>query len=775
VTADRARSANVAGAIRPSSGEEREAADDSACEPRTTDRSTPPALAELRNVARGAIDLESSGERREAKEQGVTMLGKLRLNVRAKLYAGFGAVIALMVVASVVGITGLRSMGSAADLLFEESFETEVTVGELQANMLLMREKILEYPLAPVERRSEQAQRMAELETEIDHNIAELEAHSGLTEVQREELVTVRSSIGDWYAARDKGVIGNADNGDVAASGNAALYGVGGQAFASAFETMAEFGVATGETAHASLAGAQGTASNSTRLLVGVVIFAVVTAAAIAFWLARGISQGVGKMRVAAAGIAGGDLEQDVEVTSKDEIGELAGSMRDMVEYLGEMAGAAQQIADGDLTAEVRPRSERDKLGTAFAAMIANLRGLIGATGQTAEELVRSKDQLGESAEQAAQAAQATQEVAKTTGQVAEGTSEQARGVQEIHQSVGQLQQAIEQVAQGAQEQAQSVEEATGVGRQVATAADGLAQSAEQAASGAHQAAETAQNGAQMVQDTISGIGRIKETIDQASDEIARLGERSQEIGKIVAVIEDIAAQTNLLALNAAIEAARAGEQGRGFAVVADEVRQLAERVASATKEIADLIGGVQTGVDASVKAMEEGATEMDSGAEVAARAGESLEQILAAAQGVATQIAEMAESSQGLRSSGGEMSELLERIRGVVEQASAATEEMQATATTVGDSVGMIAGVAESNSAATEEVSAAAEEMTAQVEEVSASAHELGRMAEELRDQVGRFRLPEQAQIHPLPTRGTTEGTSAPAPGNDEYWAPTG
>jgi len=173
---------------------------------------------------------------------------------------------------------------------------------------------------------------------------------------------------------------------------------------------------------------------------------------------------------------------------------------------------------------------------------------------------------------------------------------------------------------------------------------------------------------------------------------------------------------------------------------------------------------------------MEEGATEMDSGAEVAARAGESLEQILAAAQGVATQIAEMAEGSKGLSVSGTEMSGLLERIRGVVEQASAATEEMQATATTVGDSVGMIAGVAESNSAATEEVSAAAEEMTAQVEEVSASAHELGRMAEELRDQVGRFRLPEQAQIHTLPGSGTLDATEgASAPGSDEYWAPTG
>lgn len=270
-----------------------------------------------------------------------------------------------------------------------------------------------------------------------------------------------------------------------------------------------------------------------------------------------------------------------------------------------------------------------------------------------------------------------------------------------------------------------------------------------------------------MVQNAIDGMARIKSTVEVASAEITRLGERSAEIGKIVSVIDDIAAQTNLLALNAAIEAARAGEQGRGFAVVADEVRQLAERVATATKEIADLIEGVRTGVGSSVKAMSEGATEMEAGSRVAAEAGLALQQILAAVDQVNAQIEQIAAGSQELKASSDEMVNVITSIRAVVDQNTAATEEMQATAAMVSDSISAIAGVAEENSAATEQVSAAAEEMTAQVEEVTAAAHSVGAMADDLRIQVAAFKLSNDgtrpATVSTMSAGAQTEG-NAPA-----------
>ena len=408
---------------------------------------------------------------------------------------------------------------------------------------------------------------------------------------------------------------------------------------------------------------------------------------------------------------------------------------------VNEATAVLEKMAANDLTARVLGdyRGDHAKIKDALNTALDNLTELVTQIGGAVQGLTIAKEQLAQSSDQASQA---SQQVATTTSQLAQGTSQQAASAQEVNQAVEQLSQAIEQVAKGSQAQSQAVEGVSGLANKVAQAADQTAESSQGAAEGARRAAEAAQNGAGMVQNTIDGMARIKSTVEAASEEISRSGERSAEIGKIVSVIQDIAAQTNLLALNAAIEAARAGEQGRGFAVVADEVRQLAERVAKATKEIADLIGGVQETVQRSVKAMEEGATEVDAGTKVAAEAGGALQQILAAVDNVNGQIEQIAAASQELKASGTEMAEEVGSIRNVVEQNTAATEQMQASAGQVSQSVAAIAGVAEENSSATEEVSASAEEMNAQVEEVTAATHSLGEMAESLQSQVAQFRL---------------------------------
>ena len=497
-------------------------------------------------------------------------------------------------------------------------------------------------------------------------------------------------------------------------------------------------------------------------MIVAVILLAV--AAAIAYWLARGIAGGVRKMALAAQGIAQGNLEQDISVSSDDEVGDMAVAFAEMLEYLNEMANAANRIAEGDLgtkvtpksdrdalgnafvrmqdyisstaetaeaiasgdlTVDVKPKSKQDVLGNAFSAMVGRLRETMGQVRGTADALANAKDELARSAEQAAIA---TGEVATTTSQVAEGSSQQATSVQETSRGLAQLDEAATKL----QEQAE---------QEVAEAAERMAANAQEAIDGAAQAEEKATEGAKMVQRTVDGIARIKVSLDSAAEEVAGLGDRSQEIGKIVAVIEDIAAQTNLLALNAAIEAARAGEQGRGFAVVADEVRQLAERVAAATKEIAELIGGVQTGVDGTVKAMQEGAEEMDAGT-AAAEAGQALQQILASVSAVTEQIEGLTGGSQELKAVGQEMAGLLADISDGVEQNSAAAEQMQATADTVTQGLSGIASVAEENSAATEQVSASSEHMSAQVSEVATATDALGTLSEELLQQVSQFKI---------------------------------
>lgn len=220
------------------------------------------------------------------------------------------------------------------------------------------------------------------------------------------------------------------------------------------------------------------------------------------------------------------------------------------------------------------------------------------------------------------------------------------------------------------------------------------------------------------------------------------MGQRSDQIGAIVEAIDDIASQTNLLALNAAIEAARAGEHGKGFAVVADEVRKLAEKSAGATKEIGGLIKAIQQTVAEAVQAMNDSTREVDLGVERANEAGAALSNILDASETVNQQVESIAVAAQEMHSATEALTNAMDSVSAVVEENTASTEEMSASSSQFSLAIENIASISEENSAATEEVNAAAEEMSAQVEEVTASAQALNNMAMDLQQMVTRFKL---------------------------------
>jgi methyl-accepting chemotaxis protein len=325
---------------------------------------------------------------------------------------------------------------------------------------------------------------------------------------------------------------------------------------------------------------------------------------------------------------------------------------------------------------------------------------------------------------------------------VARGTSEQSSSLQQTAGSVEQLSAAIDQIAEGSQEQAKGIEEATDIVKKVSTSITQVSGNAKAGADVWESTAMSAREGARMTHDTVAGMGRVKKAMDVVSERVTDLGERSGEIGKIVATIDDIAAQTNLLALNAAIEAARAGEQGRGFAVVADEVRKLAERSSAATKEIADLVSGIQVGVREAVNAMEQGSKEVEAGYKLATDAGGALDDILTRSQSVGRQVEQISMAAQELQGLGTGMDEAIDHINRIVEQNAAATEQMAKSSGAVSRSVEATASVAEENSAASQEVSASVEEMSAQVEETLAAAQSLSDMSEQMERAVSVFNV---------------------------------
>jgi twitching motility protein PilJ len=295
-------------------------------------------------------------------------------------------------------------------------------------------------------------------------------------------------------------------------------------------------------------------------------------------------------------------------------------------------------LADGDLTVQVTVTEDitgaiADSINYALEA----LRGLVATINDTAVQV-----------DAAARQTQAT------TTHLAEASVNQSKQINTASQSITEMAKSIEQVSANA----------------------------ERSAKVAAQSVEIAHKGGQAVRRTIDGMNSIRETIQETSKRIKRLGESSQEIGDIVELINDIAEQTNILALNAAIQASMAGEAGRGFAVVADEVQRLAERSANATRQIEALVKTIQTDTNEAVISMEQSTAGVVGGAQLAENAGSALDEIEKVANHIATLVQSISNAARQQAQTAGEVSRTMNVIREITAQT---TEGTNATAVSVG------------------------------------------------------------------------------------------
>jgi methyl-accepting chemotaxis protein len=455
--------------------------------------------------------------------------------------------------------------------------------------------------------------------------------------------------------------------------------------------------------------------------------------------IARGITKPITLMANTANRLAQGDIDHTLEYTSNDEYGHLADSFRQMISYQKEMTDVAVVISNGDLTSTILLKSDKDALGNAFKRMVESLRKSVGQVAESATALNNASAQLASASEQTGEA---TGQIATTIQQVAKGIAQEADSITHTAHSVEQMGRAIDGVAKGAQEQAKAISLASQITSRINTAIEQVTSNAQAVTRDSAQAATYSREGAKTVKETIIGMEAIRAKVGLSATKVEEMGTRSEEIGAIVETIEDIASQTNLLALNAAIEAARAGEQGKGFAVVADEVRKLAERSSLATKEIAALIKGIQKTVNEAVTAMQASAVEVEAGVARANSSGLVLDNILGAAEAVYKQAEDAGKAAAKVSAAATELVEAVDSVSAVIEENTAATEEMAANSSELTQAIENIASVSEENSAAVEEVSASTEEVSAQVEEVSASAASLMEMAQRLQQVVSRFKL---------------------------------
>ncbi|MCC6175208.1 MAG: hypothetical protein IT305_07900 [Chloroflexi bacterium] len=480
---------------------------------------------------------------------------------------------------------------------------------------------------------------------------------------------------------------------------------------------------------------AQAAASLSIVILFGTTAVAVILAAGVALAITRSVVNGVGAVQRTLASLA------DKCATW--------------------LADGLRAVADGDLSVKLTPVTPliegygKDELGQlavvtntlrnkivacmgAYEESRTGLQGIVTQVRSTADEVAETSQQLGAAS---GQTSAAVQQVTAAIQNVASGAQETSRSAQSSNEAVDQLAQVIDNVAQGAQDQARQIQIASETTSKMAARIDEVAGNAHTVATASQQTRTSAEYGAKAVRETVAGMQEIKAVVSEAAGKVEELGKLGEKIGTVVETIDDIAEQTNLLALNAAIEAARAGEHGRGFAVVADEVRKLAERSQRETKAISDLIREVQAGTKDAVTAMAVGSEKVEQGSLKADQAGASLGEILTAVEATVGQVNGIAVAAQEVAVGARTVVDTMSSISAVVEESSAATEEMAAQAGQMTSAIQSIAAVSEENSAATDEVSASAEEMSAQVEEMSAQAEELAAMAEQLKELVARFR----------------------------------
>ncbi|MBI3811470.1 MAG: HAMP domain-containing protein [Nitrospirae bacterium] len=472
---------------------------------------------------------------------------------------------------------------------------------------------------------------------------------------------------------------------------------------------------------------------SSIFLTVSVLGILVGSGVFISLFFIRLITAPLGRMTHVAAQIAQGDFSQSIEVTTDDEVGILANAFSQMSSSLKGMIkqihAVSQQVASvaNEILANMKKVSE----GAVHQA------GEAEKTSSSIEELNASVKNTSESIDSLSSSAEETSssllEMSAAINQVAESTITLSSSVDDTTSSLGQMSHSIKRVVERADALSVSAQETTSsIGRMNTSIREVETSAKESALLTELVSQDAAELGTVAIEKTMEGMQKIKKTVEKASQVINKLGERTEHIGKMLTVIEQVTRQTNLLALNAAILAAQAGEQGKGFSIVAGEIKNLAERTSASTKEIAQLIQDVQSEAKDAVVSIKEGSQSVEEGVRLSIGARESLGKILEGSK----RSSEMSRKIEALTldqvQAGIQVVRLMEKMNTMTDEVNTTMKEMESAILHITEAAARMGSITRQVKTSTEEQAKGSKQISGAVENVTMRIQQIARAVTE-------------------------------------------